>query len=33
LGYRNGLLEAGFGFEVIVRRLLQQVYAFEPMEF
>jgi hypothetical protein len=32
LSYTDGLLEAGFCFRVIVRRLLQQEHAFEPIQ-
>src|SRR5712691_247150 len=33
LGYRNGLMETGFRFRGIVRRLLQQEFTFKPIEF
>ena len=33
LGDSEGLVEAGFGFCLVVRRLLQQEFAFEAMEF
>src|SRR5262245_46595343 len=33
LGDADGMLEAGFGFSLIVRRLLQQEFAFEAVEF
>ena len=32
LGYGNGLLEAGCGFSLLVRRLLEEECAFEAIE-